>query len=133
MYWNFERELIKRRSLRRHTTPEETLLWEILRNRKLGYKFRRQHSIDYYVVDFYCHEKMLVVELDGPYHEYTQAYDTAKSRHLAGYGITCLRFSNQELRAHPESVIQKIRHVLSTPHPNPLPKGEGARPLSQTF
>lgn len=133
MYWNFERERIKRKDLRKNSTPEEILLWELLRNRKLGYKFRRQHSIDYYVVDFYCHEKLLVIELDGNHHKRTHMYDVAKDRYLAGYGITCLRFWNKDIRTHPEQVIQKIKQVLSTPHPNPLPKGEGAKPTSQTL
>jgi very-short-patch-repair endonuclease len=133
MYWNFERERFKRKELRRNSTPEEIVLWKILRNRKLGYKFRRQHSIDYYVVDFYCHEKLLVIELDGNHHKRTKTYDVAKDRHLAGYGITCLRFWNQDIRTYPEQVIQKIKQVLSTPHPSPLPKGEGAKPVSQSL
>ena len=103
------------RELRHKTTEAEQKLWALLRNRKLkGKKFRRQHAIADYVVDFYCNESKLAVELDGNYHTATEAkeYDQARTALLQELGINVLRFWNHEVMEDVEKVIQKISDHL---------------------
>lgn len=105
------------RELRKEATPAEKLLWVFLRNKKLdGMKFRRQHPIDKFVVDFYCHEKKLVVELDGGIHDIkvNKEYDEARTAMLAGLGIYVLRFNNDEVTNNIEMVLRKIKETADT-------------------
>lgn len=99
------------RELRQISTEAEKLLWSELRNRKLnGLKFRRQHPVDKYVADFYCHEKRLVIELDGVVHDKKEnkEYDQARTIELAGLKINVLRFRNDEVENDIEKVLKKI-------------------------
>ncbi|MBS1576389.1 MAG: endonuclease domain-containing protein [Bacteroidetes bacterium] len=99
------------RELRQVSTEAEKLLWSELRNRKLnGLKFRRQHPVDKYVADFYCHEKRLVIELDGVVHDKKEnkEYDQARTIELAGLKINVLRFRNDEVENDIEKVLTKI-------------------------
>jgi len=64
----------KRKELRNFLTPAEARLWNYLKNSQLGFKFRRQHSVEYYILDFYCPKKMLAIELDGSPHDTDQGY-----------------------------------------------------------
>lgn len=100
------------RENRKEATNAESFLWEILRNRKLnGLKFRRQHPIeDKYVLDFYCAEHRLVVEIDGGYHlgEDQIEYDEGRSFELAELGLSVLRFTNEEVILETERVLQQI-------------------------
>jgi very-short-patch-repair endonuclease len=101
--------------LRKRTTKAEQKLWVLLRNRQLnGKKFRRQHAIDNFITDFYCHECKLVVELDGRYHLSHEAkrYDTARTALLNELGITVLRFWNEEIIDDTEKVLKKISEHL---------------------
>jgi len=85
------------RELRKISTPVEKRLWKYLRNGKLdGLKFRRQHPIMSFVVDFYCHEKKLVIECDGSVHEgkFNEDYDEMRTNAMNEAGITVLRFRN---------------------------------------
>src|SRR4051812_16265240 len=87
--------LQRRRTLRHGATDAEALLWHELRNRQLGgFKFRRQHPCGPYIVDFYCAERKLAIELDGGQHyaPAAQAYDARRSRYLRRHGIEVLRF-----------------------------------------
>ena len=96
------------RELRQESTEAEKLLWTELRNRKLnGLKFRRQHPLDKFIVDFYCNEKKLVVELDGGVHDkkINKEYDEARTAMLAGLSVFVLRFKN-------EDVINNLKGVL---------------------
>jgi very-short-patch-repair endonuclease len=99
------------RNLRGNETEAETLLWQNLRNRKIaGLKFRRQHPIDKFIADFYCHEKKLVIELDGSIHnniEQKEA-DGGRTYELNELGILVIRFSNEEVISDMKSVIKKI-------------------------
>jgi len=111
------------RELRKNMTPSEQVLWKFLRNRKFnGYKFLRQHPFIYavapgkkfyFIADFYCAEKNLVIELDGPYHEYQQQKDYARDLVLEGKKIITLRFKNAELE-NIDKVLKKISKALST-------------------
>ena len=103
------------RELRHAETEAEKKLWTLLRNRQLkGKKFRRQHAFADYVLDFYCHECKLAVELDGNIHagKETREYDTARTNLLNEYGITVIRFWNNEVLDEPEKVLEKIAACL---------------------
>lgn len=102
------------RELRQESTEAEKLLWTELRNRKLnGLKFRRQHPLDKFIVDFYCNEKKLVVEVDGDVHDenINKEYDEARTVMLAGLNITVLRFKNEEVITNVRDVLKKISEV----------------------
>ena len=99
------------RELRHESTEAEKLLWAELRNRKLnGLKFRRQHPLDKFIVDFYCNERKLVVELDGGVHDekINKEYDEARTAMLAGLNIIVLRFKNEDVTNNLKEVIGKI-------------------------
>jgi very-short-patch-repair endonuclease len=104
------RELQERaRALRRNMTPAERILWEKLRHNRLnGFQFRRQQIIDTYIVDFYCHSKALIIEVDGDIHDLQQEYDEERDNHLRARGFRILRVSNQDVREELLTVLQKI-------------------------
>lgn len=104
------------RAMRRSGTDAEALLWQNLRNRNMsGFKFRRQHPVDKYIADFYCHEAKLIIEVDGKVHEdYEQKeYDAGRTYELEQLGITVLRFKNSEVENSIEEVLDQIRKYLS--------------------
>ncbi|MBL4753114.1 MAG: endonuclease domain-containing protein [Flavobacteriales bacterium] len=98
-----------RKDLRNHLTPAEAELWTYLKHTKLGQKFRRQHSVGYYILDFYCPQSKLCVELDGAHHftPESQRYDERRSRCLEKFGIRVIRFEN-------EDVFNKLPDVLNS-------------------
>ena len=101
-------------------TAAEKLLWQKLRSRRLvNYKFRRQTSIDQYIVDFYCAEKRLVIELDGDVHGFTaqQKHDQERERYLKSLGFTVLRFTNQDVKESMEGVLTAILETVTLPSP----------------
>jgi len=101
------------RELRHRTTEAEQKLWALLRNRQLkGRKFRRQHAIANYVVDFYCNESKVAIELDGDFHLETAEYDNSRTALLNEIGVTVLRFWNDEIINDPARVLQKISDCL---------------------
>ena len=97
----------KARKLRKEPTESESKLWNLLRNRKfMGLKFRRQHPIiysssatghDYYIVDFYCAELLMIIELDGGIHDIQKEDDEYREQRLCEMGYNIIRFRNQEL------------------------------------
>ena len=101
------------RQMRHQPTPEEEKLWGHLRNRQLlGFKFRRQHSIDRFIVDFYCPAAHLVIEVDGAIHDYTPQEDAIRQEFLSGQDMKVLRFSNEVINHDLNSVLQKISDCL---------------------
>ena len=103
--------LARRRALRGLSTDAERLLWRLLRMRQLlGLKFRRQHPVGHYIVDFYCADRRLAVELDGGQHFTVEglAYDRRRTAYLAGRGIHVLRFTNSELFENTEGVLEML-------------------------
>ena len=127
-----------RRELRRNQTGAEKLLWEALRDRQLaGAKFRRQHSIGTYVVDFYCADAKLVVELDGSVHDSPEAQlaDCERDAIICDLGLSMMRFRNSDVEERLAYVLEKIEENLNTDLlPNiastaltPLPEGERGR------
>jgi very-short-patch-repair endonuclease len=120
------------KELRRNQTDAENFLWQLLRNRQFfDKKFKRQEPFPPYIVDFYCHEEKIVIELDGGQHADPQAieYDQARTTFLESKGLTVLRFWNNDIFKNTEGVLETIyQHFsenLGIPHPNLLPKGEG--------
>ena len=94
------------RQMRREPTPAEELLWQKLRQKQLlGFKFRRQQAIDRFIVDFYCAEARLVVEVDGEIHDYTQQEDRIRQEFLQGLGMRVLRFRNEDVLLAVEGVL----------------------------
>ena len=138
------------RALRQRATWAETLLWRWLRDRRFaGYKFRRQSPAAGYILDFYCEEARLCIELDGSRHGFPEAqrHDEDRDRKLAELGVKTLRFWNSRLRREGQSIRDTIFRELQSraphplpeytrpgragrgqsvpPHPDPLPQGEG--------
>ena len=102
-----------RQNLRKEMTPAEIRLWNVLKGRQLdGQKFRRQQSLGPYVVDFYCPEKNLVIELDGEVHNdgMRREYDAQRHEYIQDLGITVLRFENRLVFEDIESVVAGIRY-----------------------
>ncbi len=96
-------------------TDAEALMWKLLRGRRLaGAKFRRQHPIGRYILDFYCHELKLCIELDGSQHAEQQEYDLARNAWLEEQGITSLRFWNNQILEETESVMESIYLTVSS-------------------
>jgi very-short-patch-repair endonuclease len=89
----------RRRELRKNSTPTENLLWIHLRNNKLGVKFKRQYSIGGYILDFYCPQVKLAIEIDGRIHDSSEAqeYDKARDSYFAGQDFKILRFKSIEV------------------------------------
>ncbi len=116
------------KQLRTQLTDCERLLWRQLRNRGLaGFKFRRQHPWPPYVLDFYCAELRLVIELDGGQH-YADAgreRDRIRTLFLHRQGLEVLRFSNLDVLQNLDGVLTELLRWVEAqpPHPNPLPKG----------
>lgn len=103
----------KARRLRIKETVAESKLWELLKCKQLnGFKFRRQHPIETYIVDFYCHKAKLVIELDGKIHLKQKESDKLREVEIKKYGIEFLRFSNEQVLSHPEKVIKRIEKFL---------------------
>jgi very-short-patch-repair endonuclease len=106
------------KSLRKSTTLAEQMLWhEVLRNKQLlGYKFRRQHPFNRYILDFYCHQLKLSIELDGKIHDKKtqKAYNEMRTHHLEEFGLFELRFKNSEVFKNIESVRQTIEKTINT-------------------
>jgi very-short-patch-repair endonuclease len=118
------------RKLRRSQTAAEAKAWRILRNRQvLGLKFRRQHVVDGFIVDFYCASENLVIELDGSVHDNPIAaeYDHFRSKHLATKGLSTLRVRNEDVCL--TTITRRIESFLTqSAKKTPSPQGgEGAR------
>jgi len=107
------------RQMRKEPTEAEELLWQRLRNHQLsGFKFRRQHSIERFIVDFYCSEAGLVIEIDGPIHQYQKEEDFIRQAYIESQGFRLLRFSNDDVLNKLDTVIQQIINALPHPHPS---------------
>jgi very-short-patch-repair endonuclease len=114
------------RALRKKQTPAEEVLWYLLRDRQLaGLKFRRQHQIGDYIVDFFCPEYGLVVELDGAVHEASdrKKKDAKRDAYLRSLGHTVLRFTNAQVFDDTEGLLREIVSSL----PSPSGRGEGVQ------
>ncbi len=107
--------------LRKNATDCECILWRHLRNRKFAtYKFRRQHPIDPYVLDFYCPALKLAIELDGSGHDsrLRETHDKTREKFLTAQGIAVVRFWNHQIREELDSVLEPIWLALENRAPN---------------
>ncbi len=115
LHYNRTKEKWRRKDLRKKSTKAEKILWEYLRNRKLaGFKFKRQYSVDAFIIDFYCPKVKLGVELDGEVHFTDEAkeYDENRTGFLSDFGIEIIRFKNDEVVNNVEMVLNKIKQKL---------------------
>lgn len=103
--------------MRNHATVSERTLWQVLRGKQLGVKFRRQHGIGHYIVDFYCPERRLIIELDGDSHfgDAAQDYDRERDAYLHGLGLRIIRFTNMQLAENLEGVYEIINQAVVNP------------------
>ena len=116
---NAYRLIEEAKRMRKEPTDAEAALWELLRDKKLGDKFRRQHLIDDFIVDFVCLSKNLVVEVDGGYHNdpSQKEYDQQRTLYLNEKGFKVIRFTNEEVLGNIEAVLTKIKDILvNTPN-----------------
>lgn len=107
----------RRQKLRRDSTDTEKILWYRIRNNKLGFKFFRQYSVEGYVLDFYCPEKKLAIEIDGGYHQKPDAktYDLYRTKYIEAYGIKVIRFWNNDIETNLNKVLIDIKNVIMSP------------------
>ncbi|MFQ2291754.1 endonuclease domain-containing protein [Aeromonas enteropelogenes] len=112
--FNRRATLEKRRELRGNPTEPERRLWQVLRAEQLGVKFRRQQGIGPYIADFYCPERLLVIEVDGDSHfdERGLSHDEQRDAYMARLSLTVLRFSNREVMQNLSGVVVSIRTWL---------------------
>jgi very-short-patch-repair endonuclease len=126
---NYSDAVILARHLRKNQTSQEKKLWEKLRNRNLdGYKFSRQKPIKYesvnfknrfFIVDFYCAQFKLIVEVDGTYHDFYKEYDKEREEIISLYGYEIIRILNFDVDQNLESVLSKIRDKIKNKIRNP--------------
>ena len=118
-------KIVDARAMRRASTKGEAVLWALLRGRRLGgWKFRRQHVVAGYIVDFYCAELRLAVEVDGPVHRTQRAHDQERDADLGTLGLAILRVRNDDLLTRPAAVLSAIALRCETlAHTLPPPRG----------
>lgn len=115
--WNTLKERSK--ALRNNQTDAEYALWQHIRNKQLGYKFRRQQVIGFNIADFVCLDKKLIIEVDGKIHLSRKEYDDARTLELGNAGYRVIRFTNEQVFSDIEHVIREIKAALEV-----LPEGE---------
>ncbi len=101
-------------SLRRNMTIEESIIWDYLKTKPFNLKFRRQHPINTYIADFYCHSLRLVIEIDGINHSYNQEKDLMRDTFLSSLGIKTIRMKNDEVRLAYKNVIKTIDLTITS-------------------
>ena len=113
MFYGANRDIFQKAEyLREHMTLAELTLWERLNKSQLNYRFKAQHPIDIFIVDFYCHKCKLVIELDGEIHLSRKEYDEGRTAELERFGLKVIRFSNNEVLTNIENVITEIKENL---------------------
>jgi len=116
------------RELRRNMTLSEVLLWnELKKKNMLGYDFDRQRPIGNYIVDFYCKELSLAIEIDGDTHIYKYDYDDKRQKELENIGVHFLRFEDIEVKKNMWNVLRVIEDWIIKNRPTPDPSQEGSR------
>jgi len=117
--FNRNTEKAKRKSLRKEMPPAEVALWQYLRDRQAnGHKFRRQYSVDRYILDFYCPSAKLAIELDGDSHfsDSASQSDEVRQKTIENLGIRFLRFTNQDVYENLDGIFEKIlKHLPPLP------------------
>lgn len=104
--------------MRANPTPAEARLWSNLRKRKLGgYRFLRQRIIGPYIVDFYCAELDLIIEIDGPIHQTQKEYDEHRTKYLENLGKHVIRFTNQQILENTDDILHSIHSQCKNMRP----------------
>jgi len=103
----------KARILRKNSTLSEIILWKNIKNRSLGYEFHRQVPIDEFIVDFYCHEIPLAIEIDGYTHDFNFENDETRQKKLEGKGIYFIRFSDNDVKHNINDVLRALEITIS--------------------
>lgn len=106
--------VVKARYLRKEETKAEKILWQELRNKKLGVKFRRQHPVDKFILDFYAPEINLAIELDGSIHTENKEYDKTRTEYLKEKNINVIRFWNSEIENDLRATLNKIKKYTTS-------------------
>jgi very-short-patch-repair endonuclease len=102
------------REMRHEPTKAENCLWQAVRRHQIANAhFRRQHAIERFILDFYCDEAKLVVEVDGEIHQYTKEEDAARQEFLESLDLRVIRFTNQQVLSDLDAVIESIRRALA--------------------
>jgi type I restriction enzyme M protein len=115
------------RALRKDQTEAEKIIWERLRKRKfMSLKFRRQHVVEGFVIDFYCHELKLGIEVDGGVHLKRKNYDQLRQEVIESEGISIIRITNKEIMEDKKTVLKKLGKAIGSSL-TPLPLGEGRK------
>ncbi|UXE68567.1 MAG: leucine--tRNA ligase [Chryseotalea sp. WA131a] len=123
--WNAIKEYA--RENRKEPTEAEDKFWQAVRNNGLGVKFRRQHAIGSFIVDFVCIDKKLVVELDGPIHNKQKREDEERTKFIEGEGFRVIRFANEQVLNSLSEVLQRVKSELTSP--SPVERGSGGEVL----
>lgn len=105
-------------ALRQNMTEAEKHLWERLNKNQLGVRFKAQHPIDIFIVDFYCHLYRLMVEIDGEIHLSQKEYDEGRTAELERFDLKIIRFTNQEVLNNVDWVVEEIKKHLKQTAPN---------------
>src|SRR5688572_19116963 len=120
MFYNAGPLLFARaKELRNHLTHAEMVLWGYLKTKPFGYKFRRQHPLADYIVDFFCYRLKMAIEVDGPIHEQEEnrQNDVERQKMIESFGVTVLRFTNAELMKEStivfEEINSSIQHIIN--------------------
>ena len=103
----------KARQLRNESTFSEILLWLKIKGKTFGYEFHRQVPIDEYIVDFYCHELRLAIEVDGSSHDTKYEYDLRRQRRLEALGVRFIRFEDIDVKKRMNDVLRALEIVIS--------------------
>ena len=113
MFYGATRDIFeKAKNLRQNMTDAEKALWNRINKNQLGTRFKAQHPIDIFIVDFYCHKYKLVIEVDGGYHVNNQDYDEGRTAELEKFSIKVIRFLNEEVLNDIDNVIEEIKRHL---------------------
>ena len=115
MFYNAKRSIFQNAcELRENMTDAEKHLWARLNKNQLGVRFKAQHPIDIFIVDFYCHQFKLVVEVDGEIHLSQKDYDDGRTAELERFGLKVIRFTNQEILNNVDMVVDEIKKHLTS-------------------
>ena len=116
MFFGASPEIFKRASeLRKNMTEAEVILWSALRRKQIkGKRFRRQHPIERFIIDFYCHDSRLIIEADGGIHKALEQkeYDIGRSIELEKFGLKIIRFTNEQIKNNLAETLEEIEKNL---------------------
>ena len=111
------------REFRKKPTRSERIMWSVLRGNKfLGLGFRRQHVIEGFIVDFYCHKLKLVVEIDGLIHQYQIKEDKERQKIIENKGVKFFRVKSEDVECDVENILNELKYFIAPPRPSPHSK-----------